>query len=38
MARHALDDPFGSFRVLNFSGDDRVEADNLAVADRDICL
>ena len=38
MAGHALHDAFGSFRVLNLSGDDGVEADNLIVADGDIRL
>src|SRR5450756_555065 len=29
VARHALDDALGSFRVLNLPGDDRIEAYNL---------
>ena len=38
MAWHALDDPLGSVRMLNLSGYDRVETENLAVAHGNIGL
>src|SRR4051812_13461803 len=38
MARHALDDALGRLRMLNFTGDDRVEADNLIVAYGEVSL
>ena len=38
MARHALHDPLWRVGVLNLAGDERIKAENFAIAERNIGL